>query len=82
MEKDYSTREEIEKAGFNPDFTPHKLRHPYAFLLAEGGAALESIQDRFGHGDDEITRLIYLHVTDPLKKEAAQRFGNLMCGLR
>lgn len=43
--------------------TPHALRHTHTSLLAEKGVPLEVISRRLGHGDSEITRAVYLHVT-------------------
>jgi len=34
--------------------------------------------ERLGHKDDSITREIYLHVTKDMKKEASQKFTQLM----
>lgn len=69
-------------AGLSESFTPHTFRHTHTSLLAEARATLDSIMERLGHADDEVTRLIYTHVTQDLKKEAAQRFSDLMNGLR
>jgi len=43
--------------------SPHALRHTHTSLLAERGVPLEVISRRLGHGDSEITRSVYLHVT-------------------
>ncbi len=58
--------------------TPHSLRHTHASLLAQAGIGLEEIMDRLGHKDDYITRNIYLHITKDMKKEASQKFSELM----
>lgn len=58
--------------------TPHSLRHTHTSLLAEAGVSLEAIMDRLGHKDDRTTRLIYLHVTKKMKKEAAEKFADYM----
>ncbi|WP_207649648.1 hypothetical protein [Desulfosporosinus metallidurans] len=42
---------------------------------------LEEIMERLGHADDEITRRVYLHVTKTMKKEASQKFSELMKSL-
>jgi len=60
------------------DIHPHMLRHTHASLLAEAGTGLEIILDRLGHADDKTTRMIYLHTTKKLKKEAVQKFDELM----
>lgn len=49
--------------------TPHALRHTHASLLLEKGLSIDAIARRLGHGNSKITRDIYLHVTDKLRKE-------------
>jgi len=71
----------LKTAGLNQELTPHSLRHTHTSLLAEAGVGLEEIMDRLGHVEDETTRLIYLHVTKELKKEASHKFGQLMRSL-
>ncbi|MNO02296.1 hypothetical protein D3C81_2226510 [compost metagenome] len=34
--------------------------------------------ERLGHADDKVTKSIYLHITKTRKKEAAQKFSELM----
>lgn len=72
----------LKIANLNPKLSPHSLRHTHTSLLAEAGVKLEDIKDRLGHFDDEVTRKIYLHVTDPVKREAADKFDNLMGSLQ
>jgi integrase len=69
-------------AGLNEDLTPHSLRHTHTSLLTEAGVTLEQIMDRLGHTDDQITKNVYLHVTQEMKKEASQKFAELMRSLR
>ncbi len=68
-------------AGLNSELTPHSLRHTHTSLLAEAKVALEQIMDRLGHSDDQITKNVYLHVTQEMKKEAPQKFSELMRSL-
>ncbi len=56
----------------------HSLRHTHTSLLAEAGVPLEAIMERLGHANDNITRMIYLHITKQIKKDAAQKFYELM----
>ncbi len=72
----------LRLTGLDSSFTPHSLRHTHVSLLAEARVPLEVIMERLGHADDEITKLIYLHVTKDLKKEAVQRFSDLLNGPR
>lgn len=69
-------------AELNKDLTPHSLRHTHTSLLAEAKVVLEDIMDRLGHSDDDITRNAYRHVTKEMKKEASQKFGQLMRSLQ
>ncbi|WP_047986113.1 tyrosine-type recombinase/integrase [Ornithinibacillus californiensis] len=71
----------LRLSGLNPELTPHSLRHTHTSLLAEAGVALEQIMDRLGHSDDQITKDVYLHVTQEMKKEASQKFAQLMRSL-
>lgn len=75
---DSRMRKLIKLSGLNPSITPHSLRHTHTSLLAEAAVPLEDIMDRLGHKDDKATRFVYLHVTKTRKKEAAQKFGDLM----
>ncbi len=68
----------IKKNGLLKEITPHGLRHTHASLLAQAGVSLEEIMERLGHKDDTITREIYLHVTQDMKKEASTKFMNLL----
>lgn len=61
--------------------TPHSLRHTHCSLLAEAGASLEEIQERLGQVDDDITRKVYLHITEARKKDTMQKFTKLMQGV-
>lgn len=68
----------LRLAKLNTELTPHSLRHTHTSLLAEAKVGLEEIMERLGHADDKITRRIYLHVTKAMKKEASQKFSELM----
>lgn len=68
----------LKLAGLNTDLTPHSLRHTHTSLLAEAGVDLTQIMERLGHSDDQTTKGIYLHVTKTMKKEASQKFAQLM----
>ena len=71
----------LKLAKLNTELTPHSLRHTHTSLLAEAKVGLEEIMERLGHADDKITRRIYLHVTKTMKKEASQKFSELMKSL-
>jgi integrase len=71
----------LKHANLSLEFTPHSLRHTHVSLLAEAGVDIETIQKRMGHSSDEVTRLIYLHVTKKRRKEAPEKFEMLMNGI-
>ncbi|MDW2879545.1 MULTISPECIES: tyrosine-type recombinase/integrase [Bacillaceae] len=71
----------LKRTELNSSLTPHSLRHTHTSLLAEAGVGLEEIMDRLGHHDDEVTRRVYLHVTNEMKREASNKFSNLMSNI-
>lgn len=84
MQKDIGSRMKrlLKITGLNSELSPHSLRHTHTSLLAAAGVSLETIQDRLGHKNDDMTRSVYLHVTKELKREASQKFEELMGGLK
>jgi len=71
----------LKIASLNTSLTPHSLRHTHTSLLAEAGVSLPEIMERLGHKDDKTTRLVYMHTTKAMKKEASQKFSELMKSL-
>ncbi|WP_339820491.1 tyrosine-type recombinase/integrase [Paenibacillus sp. FSL R7-0216] len=71
----------LKISGLNEKLTPHSLRHTHTSLLAEAGVGLTEIMERLGHKDDDTTRNVYMHVTKTMKKEASQKFAELMRSL-
>ena len=57
--------------------TPHTLRHTHASLLMEQGISIDVISRRLGHENSEITREIYLHVTNKLKEKENQQLAGI-----
>ncbi|WP_346208122.1 tyrosine-type recombinase/integrase [Caldifermentibacillus hisashii] len=68
----------LKRTELNSSLTPHSLRQTHTSLLAEAGVGLEEIMERLGHHDDEVTRKVYLHVTNEMKREASDKFSKLM----
>lgn len=73
-----SMRRLLKIAELNTKLTPHSLRHTHTSLLAEAGVSLPQIMERLGHKDEDTTKNVYLHVTKEMKKEASQKFKELM----
>ncbi|SFM40481.1 site-specific integrase [Pelosinus propionicus] len=71
----------LKIAGLAKELTPHSLRHTHTSLLAEAGVGLQQIMERLGHIDDSTTKNVYMHVTKTMKKEASQKFSELMRNL-
>lgn len=71
----------LKIAELNIHLTPHSIRHTHTSLLAEAGVGLPQIMERLGHKDEDTTKNVYLHVTKEMKKEASQKFKELMGNL-
>ncbi len=52
----------VRRAGLSAQLHPHSLRHTFATLLLERGAALEEVRDLLGHVSLATTS-VYLHVS-------------------
>ena len=59
------------------EITPHALRHTHVSLLAEQGVPLDVISRRVGHADSEITRKIYLHITEKRRDKDNDALKNI-----
>ncbi|HJF84281.1 MAG TPA: tyrosine-type recombinase/integrase [Megamonas hypermegale] len=66
------------KAGIKKNIHPHIFRHTHASLLAEAGTQLEVISQRLGHSSSNITRKIYLHITQNLEQKSIEKFSDYM----
>ena len=55
---------ETSSSALGRPITTHVLRHTHVSLLAEAGVPLETITRRVGHEDSDITKRVYLHVTN------------------
>lgn len=83
--RDRDVREYLDavliKAELPRNITPHSLRHTYTSLMAEAGVELAAIQQLLGHKNDNTTKMIYLHVTNPKKRSAVEKLDMLMDGV-
>lgn len=66
-----------QTARLGHPLSTHSLRHSHASLLMEQGYPLEAISRRLGHESSEITRKIYLHVTEGIKKRDAELLSSI-----
>lgn len=53
--------------------SPHALRHTHTAMLAEAGVPMETISRRLGHADSKVTKEVYMHVTDSMKKKDREK---------
>ena len=65
-------RDHVEKVIGHP-LPVHSLRHTYTSLMAEAGIPIETISRQLGHADSSVTREIYMHVTDKMRKADNER---------
>ncbi len=55
--------------------TAHVMRHTHVSLMAESGVPLEAITRRVGHESSDITKNIYLHITEKQKEKDNAEFA-------
>ena len=55
---------EVSERTIGRKVTTHIMRHTHISLLAAAGVPLETITRRVGHENSDITRSVYLHVTN------------------
>ncbi len=63
---------EIAEKCLTKKVTTHTLRHTHVSLLFAAGVPLDVISRRVGHEDSKITKAIYLHITEKVKKTDAE----------
>jgi integrase len=61
----------------NHPITPHALRHTHVSLLAEQGVSFDIISRRLGHDGSQVTKDIYFHVTEGLKKKDSEQLKSI-----
>ena len=65
-------RENTEKF-VGKKLSPHALRHTHVALLAAAGMDLSLISRRIGHADSQVTRDVYMHITQRLRERDAAK---------
>lgn len=66
-----------EKAGVGKAVTVHSLRHTFATRLLERGVSMKEVQELLRHEEMSTTADIYSHVSEELKRAAAERLTDL-----
>lgn len=69
-----------EETSITKHLHPHIFRHTHTSMLTEAGVPLPAIMQRLGHVDGRTTLSIYTHVTEALKKSAAEQLANSKYG--
>ena len=72
-------REALEEIPGVRLLTPHSCRHTYVSQMQAVGVDLATIQSIVGHADLDMTRH-YLHVQEPVRQAAAERFSEIFGG--
>lgn len=70
-------KEIAEKVVPNKKITPHALRHTMTSLFAEAGIPLDVISRRLGHENSDITKRIYLHITETRKVQENKQVSSI-----
>jgi integrase len=60
----------------------HDLRHTHATLLLKEGVHPKIVQERLGHSNITVTLDRYTHALPNLQKEAAEKIGSSIFGLK
>ena len=53
--------------------SPHALRHTHTAMLVKSGFSLETVSRRSGHVNSVVTKSVYMHVTDKMRKQDRDR---------
>ncbi|HCY6990108.1 TPA: tyrosine-type recombinase/integrase [Staphylococcus aureus] len=62
----------------NKHISTHSFRHTHCALLIEAGVHIKEIQERLRHKDINTTMNIYAKIINSYKKDASQKFSQLM----
>ena len=57
--------------------TPHIMRHTHASMLIAKGVELETVTRRLGHNESDVTKDIYIHITNELRKHDNEQIENI-----
>ena len=72
-------KDAIVRAGIDPRFTFHELRHTWASLTVMAGAPLMVVAQNLGHRDTRMVEKHYGHLTDNFVADTIRRTGPNFC---
>lgn len=75
---DTRMRRILKRMDLNKKITQHTFRHTFTSLAAEANVPLEEIQKILGHGNDDITRRVYLHTTKKVRERTSEKFNSFV----
>ena len=68
----------MKQTNIDKNIGTHSFRYTHCSLLIEAGVHIKEIQERLRHKDIQTTMNIYASITKSYKKDASQKFSNLM----
>lgn len=68
----------MARTNINKNISTHSFRYTHCALLIEAGVHIKEIQERLRHKDINTTMNIYAKITNSYKKDASQKFNQLM----
>ncbi len=68
----------LKRVDLEGSVTFHGIRHTFATLSLQEGAAARTVQEALGHHAAAFTLDVYSSVTSRMKKEATDKIGNLL----
>lgn len=78
----YEHFKRIVKGMGIPDLRLHDLRHTYATTSLQAGNNMKEVSESLGHGSIAITADTYMHPSERMRKESAQRMETFMNSLK
>lgn len=72
----FNAFEQILKTADLKSYPIHSLRHTYVVLLMEADVDLKYIQGQLGHGSQQITNEVYVHLSKKLKKKNTEQVNS------
>lgn len=68
----------MSRTNIDKNISSHSFRYTHCALLIEAGVHIKEIQERLRHKDINTTMNIYAKITNSYKKDASQKFSQLM----